>query len=88
MVHRSRGALPRTDAGQRALLVDGIPQFGISDKGKSFVENDQMCFEFEKLYEGIKSCSDYYNNPEGTHNNKSQFIGLNDIMISFFSIQE
>ena len=65
-----------------------MPQFGFSDKAKSFVENDQMCFEFEKLYEGIKFCSDYYNNPEGTYLNKSQFIGLSDIGINFYSIQE
>jgi hypothetical protein len=61
---------------------------GFSDKAKSFVENDQMCFEFENWYEGIKSCSDYYNIPEGTHINKSQFITLNDIGMSFLSIQE
>ena len=65
-----------------------IPQLGISDKAKSFVENDQMCFEFEKWYEGIKSCSDYYNNPEGTHINNSQFIRVNDIGMSFISIKE
>jgi TolB-like protein len=64
------------------------PQFGFSDKAKSFVENDQLCFEFEKWYEGIKSCSDYYNIPEGTHSNKSQFIKLNDIGMGFLSIQE
>jgi hypothetical protein len=65
-----------------------VPQWGVSDKAKSFVENDQMCFEFENWYEGIKNCSEYYNNPEGNHINKSQFIGLNDIGMRFFSIQE
>jgi len=65
-----------------------LPQYGMSDSAKSFVENDRMCFEFEKWFGGIKFCSDYYNNPEGTHINKSQFIELNDVGMSFFSIQE
>lgn len=59
-----------------------------SDKGKCFVEKDQLCFEFENLFEGIKFCSDIYNNPEGTHSNNSQFIWLDDIGMRFLSIQE
>ena len=72
----------------RGKVESRLPQFGLSDKAKSFVENDMMCFEFEKWYEGIKSCSDYYNNPEGTHINKSQFIVLDDLGMRFLSIQE
>ena len=65
-----------------------LPQLCFSDKGKCFVENDQLCFEMENFFEGIKFCSDFYNNSEGTHINKSQFIRLSDIDMSFFSIQE
>ena len=80
---------------EMALIFDtsgnvefNYPQYYLSDKAKSFVENDQLCFEFEKWYEGIKYCSDYYNNPEGTHNSKSQYIVLNDIGLRLLSIQE
>jgi len=65
-----------------------LPQFMFSDKGKGYVENDQLCLEFENLFEGMKYCSDYYNNPEGTHIDKGQFIRLDDVGMSFYSIQD
>jgi len=61
--------------------------FGIH-KGKSWIEGDTVCSQYESLYDGLKACSDVYKNPEGDNMTYSEYLWLSDYLLAPFSIQE
>jgi len=75
----------RSDEGK---LEMNIPMFGISDNGMSWIEGDMVCNQFEYTYDGIKFCIDIYYNPEGSYEEKSQYLVVADSIIFPFSIKE
>ena len=46
-----------------------------ADTGKSWVEKDMLCNQWDNLYESLKDCWDIYRNPEGTPENNDEYIG-------------
>jgi adenylate cyclase len=46
-----------------------------ADTGKSWVEKDMLCNQWDNLYESLKDCWDIYRNPEGTPENDDEYIG-------------
>ena len=46
-----------------------------SDTGKSWIEEDMLCDQWDNLYEGLKDCWVVYRNPEGTPDNNDQYLG-------------
>jgi len=62
--------------------------FGKTHKGKSWVDGDTLCYQFESLYDGIKYCAEIYKNPEGTKDKLSEYLSLADFNIRSFSIAE
>jgi hypothetical protein len=46
-----------------------------SDSGKSWIEDDMLCDQWDKLFEGLKDCWIVYRNPEGTHEKKDEYLG-------------
>ena len=61
---------------------------GKTHKGKSWVDGDTLCYQFESLYDGIKYCAEIYKNPEGNKDELSEYLFLTDFYIYPFSIIE
>ncbi|MEN8251704.1 MAG: adenylate/guanylate cyclase domain-containing protein [Bacteroidota bacterium] len=57
-------------------------------KGKTWIENDTSCFQFEQLFGGIKFCSEMYRNTEADTNSQSAYMALNDSILNSITIQQ
>jgi len=47
-----------------------------SDTGKSWIEGDRVCNQWNSLYGGYTDCLTIYSNPEGTLEKKDDYIGM------------
>jgi TolB-like protein len=45
-----------------------------SDSGKSWIENDLLCDQWQERFEGHKICYPVFRNPEGTPENKDEYL--------------
>ena len=59
-----------------------------SDTGKSWIEEDMLCDQWDNLFEGLKDCWVVYRNPEGTPDNNDQYLGTPGYGIYPFSLVE
>jgi adenylate cyclase len=57
-----------------------------SDRGKSWIEGDTICHQFEKLYWGLEFCGTVFRNPKGTNESKDEYFFCNDIGFTPFSL--
>jgi len=57
-------------------------------EGKSWIEGDTVCSQYELLYDGLKHCSEVYKIPEGDNLTYSEYFLLNDFYLYSFSIKE
>jgi len=57
-----------------------------SDRGKSWIEGDTICHQFEKLYWGLEFCGTVFKNPKGTQQSKDEYFFCNDIGFTPFSL--
>lgn len=57
-------------------------------KGKTWIEGDAVCRQYERLYDGLKDCADIYKNPEGDKKTLSEYLSLTDYGLFPFSIKE
>ena len=55
----------------KAVIYDGDR----SDTGKSWIEEDMLCDQWDNLYEGLKDCWVVYRNPEGTPEKNDEYLG-------------
>jgi len=55
----------------KATIRDGAR----SDTGKSWIEEDMLCDQWDNLYEGLKDCWVVYRNPEGTPEKNDEYLG-------------
>jgi hypothetical protein len=46
-----------------------------SDTGKSWIEEDMLCDQWDNLYEGLKDCWVVYRNPEGSAEKNDEYLG-------------
>jgi adenylate cyclase len=46
-----------------------------ADTGKSWIEEDMLCDQWDNLYESLKDCWVVYRNPEGTPENNDEYLG-------------
>ena len=70
--------------GGKATIRDGDD----SDTGKSWVEADMLCDQWDNLYESLKDCWVVYRNPEGTPETNDEYIGAPGYGIYPFSTIE
>jgi len=68
----------------KATIQDGDK----SDTGKSWIEDDMLCDQWDNLYEGLKDCWVVYRNPEGTPENNDEYLGAPGYGIYPFSSVE
>ncbi|UCD32201.1 MAG: hypothetical protein JSV38_15830, partial [Desulfobacterales bacterium] len=64
----------RRNDGETTYLWNSKP-FG---SGKSWVEGDFLCNQFEKLFGGLSYCMDDYRNPEGTPEERNEYVIIDD----------
>ena len=68
----------------KAAIRDGDD----SDTGKSWIEKDMICDQWDNLYESLKDCWVVYHNPEGTAENSDEYLGAPGYGIYPFSLAE
>jgi TolB-like protein len=64
------------------------PRAAILEKGKSRIEGDSICHQYEYLYDGIKVCMDVYYITEGNDDAKNQYLYIGDSGFTAISIKE
>ena len=68
----------------KATIRDGDD----SDTGKSWIEEDMLCDQWDNFYEGLKDCWVVYRNPEGTPEKNDEYLGAPGYGIYPFSLVE
>ena len=76
-----KGILERTNDGK--AFYRGL--IGGSDNGKSWVDDDLLCNQWEELYEGHKICYPVFRNPNGKPEKKDDYIYTTDFAFDTFS---
>jgi len=66
--------------------IISAPTGPITDGGKSRIEGDMICHQFEKLYWGLEFCGTVFRNPKGTNESKDDYFFCNDIGFTPFSL--
>jgi TolB-like protein/Flp pilus assembly protein TadD len=56
-----------------------------SENGRSWIEGDTLCNQWQTFYEGLKYCFPVFRNPEGTPEMKNEYLGITDIWVISFS---
>jgi tetratricopeptide (TPR) repeat protein len=68
--------------GTATLRPSGL---GELDTGRSWLEDDTVCFQFQKAFSGMAYCSTIFRNPKGTPEAKNEYVGFNDMGWTRFS---
>ena len=66
----------------KAAIRDGDK----SDTGKSWIEEDMLCDQWDNLLESLRDCWVIYRNPEGTPENNDEYLGAPGYGIYPFSL--
>ena len=77
-------AISRTREGKAALLLDSK----VIASGRSWIEGDMLCHQWEKRYEGLKYYISIFRNPEGTPQEKNEYILITDWTVIGASIED
>jgi TolB-like protein len=67
-------------------ILRGGPGPISSDTGKSWIEGDLLCTQFQKSFWGIEYCLTVFRNPKGTYEGKDEYINCTDFGFSPWSI--
>jgi TolB-like protein/class 3 adenylate cyclase len=54
--------------------------------GKSWIENDWLCFEWQKLRKGLVDCTSMFKNPKGTTEKMNEYLMVTDYGIFPYSV--
>ena len=57
-----------------------------SDTGKSWIEEDMLCDQWDNLYESLKDCWVIYRNAKGTQENSDEYLGAPGYGVYPFSV--
>jgi len=80
----------------RSNSKDGTSILSYSKEGKTimktngriWVEDDSICCQYDKNYDGLKYCGDVYFNPTSDQDNKNEYLWLTDFFLLPFSINQ
>jgi len=61
--------------------------FGVH-QGRSWIDSNTICSQYESLYDGLKYCGEVYKIPERDNLTSIQYLLLTDFMLSPISIKE
>ena len=51
---------------------------GESGRGKSWIEEDMLCDQWQYIFQGLRYCMAVYLNPEGRPKEKNQYLFVTD----------
>jgi tetratricopeptide (TPR) repeat protein len=71
--------------GNETWIVEEIKK-EIGDKGKAWIEGSMNCIQWDNFFGGLTNCSEYYRNPDGNVDTKSEYIGLSYTLPFLFSV--
>ena len=57
-----------------------------ADAGKSWIEGDTLCQQYQKSYWGLEICSTVFRNPKGTYEGKDEYFLCRDTGFLAFSV--
>ncbi len=66
-------------------IAYGGPEPVTSDIGKTRVENDLLCNQFQKYMGGVEYCATVFKNPNGTRERMDEYFAITDIGFTTFS---
>ncbi|MCK5311960.1 MAG: tetratricopeptide repeat protein, partial [Desulfobacteraceae bacterium] len=81
-------SLSHSQDGTSVFSLSKGGEISIKANGKTWVEGDSICYQYENLYDGLKFCGDVYFNPVGKQDNKSEYFMLTDFLLLPFSINQ
>ena len=58
----------------------------VSDTGKSWIEGDMLCQQYEKRFWGLEFCQTVFRNPRGRHESKDEYFQFSDVGAVTFSV--
>jgi tetratricopeptide (TPR) repeat protein len=82
-IYGSKHWVEFTKAGKEIKLWT---ESGWTDSGRAWVEGDLCCFQWEKLHGGVKNCNYIYHNPDGTQEERKEYLLLTESWITSFSL--
>lgn len=68
------GIINRTKDGKATISIGFID----SESGKSWVEDDKLCNQWQTFRRGIKHCAPVFRNPEGTPDGLDEYLWITD----------
>ncbi len=70
------------------VIYEGVSIAGgpISDIGKSRVERDMICLQFQKFLGGVEFCGTDFKYPGGSYERKDEYFICHDFGFSTFSV--
>jgi TolB-like protein len=78
----------RTNEGNVTWRATPDDYYGQDDRGKSWVERDMLCNQWQMNMFGIKHCMTAFRNPEGTPEMKNEYLAVSDFGIHRLSPAE
>jgi hypothetical protein len=80
-----RGSLFSQEIAKDGAVTSRPLGLGELDTGRSWLEGDTVCFQFQKAFSGMAYCSTIFKNPKGTPEAKNEYVGFNDVGWTWFS---
>jgi hypothetical protein len=77
--------LEYSEDGKKFKYWTKIKDKDFSGSGMSCVEGGLRCLQWNKHLSGLKYCYHIYRNPEGTHEEKNEYLMMTDLGIHSFS---
>jgi adenylate cyclase len=82
----SQWSLEFAKDGTTTLRSPGLP--GGVDTGRSWLEGDTVCFQYQKFAFGKVTCGATFRNPRGTSERKNEYVRFTDLGMTLFSKME
>ncbi len=57
------------------------------DMGRSWLEDNRLCNQWDNTYNGLRDCAPVFRNPEGSSENKDEYIGISAYGFVPFSVE-
>jgi TolB-like protein/thioredoxin-like negative regulator of GroEL len=77
-------SIDRTKDGEATFLWNSA----VTGVGRSWVEGNRLCNQWQKMFGGLKYCMDVFRNPDGTPEEKSEYLVVTDFGIFGCSTEE
>ena len=55
--------------------MNDVAEVYTADNGKSWIQDDMLCYEWNHLYEGLIDCWVVYRNPDGAPEKYNTYLG-------------